>query len=224
MMLAYPILTLPSSWQKIVPFDFSHLSSFLVNEEISDRPFYPPRDLIFKAFELTAFEEVKVVILGQDPYHGEGQAEGLSFSVNENCKIPPSLRNIFKELESDLSIKPSKTGSLVKWAKQGVFLLNSTLTVQKDLAASHHKRGWEEFTDQVIMALSEKKDPIVFMLWGALAMEKGKLIQSRHLVLKAAHPSPLSAHRGFLGCRHFSKANEFLKQMQKKTINWDLHD
>ncbi len=166
---------------------------------------------------------MRVVILGQDPYHGEGQAHGLCFSVQPGTRVPPSLVNIYKELESDLGIPRARHGFLEHWARQGVLLLNAVLTVEMARAASHQKRGWEHFTDAVIRLVNEKSDPVVFMLWGAYAQRKAAFVDTdRHLVLKAAHPSPLSAHNGFLGCRHFSKANAFLKERGQKPIDWAL--
>jgi uracil-DNA glycosylase len=180
-----------------------------------------------RALELTPLDEVKVVILGQDPYHGPGQAHGLCFSVQPGVRTPPSLVNIYKELESDLGIKPARHGFLEHWARQGVLLLNSVLTVEMGRAASHQGKGWERFTDAVIAKVNARAEPVVFMLWGAYAQKKAAFVDSidkggRHLVLKAAHPSPLSAHNGFLGCRHFSKANAFLEQHGMKPIDWAL--
>jgi uracil-DNA glycosylase len=184
---------------------------------------YPEPDHWFRAFELTPFDQVRVVILGQDPYHGEGQAHGLCFSVPPGLAVPPSLRNIYKELESDLSIAPAAHGCLVSWAQQGVLLLNSVLTVEQACAGSHQDRGWERFTDQAIRCLSEQREGLVFLLWGAYAQKKGRLIDaSRHLVLSASHPSPLSAYRGFFGCRHFSQTNAYLSQRAEKEIQWCL--
>ncbi|PJA31983.1 MAG: uracil-DNA glycosylase [Zetaproteobacteria bacterium CG_4_9_14_3_um_filter_53_7] len=184
---------------------------------------YPARDNWFAAFEQTAFDDVKVVMLGQDPYHGQGQAHGLSFSVPFGEKIPPSLRNIYKELQRDLGIEPAAHGCLTAWAKQGVLLLNATLTVEEKNAGAHQKRGWETFTDAAIAALNEHRQGLVFMLWGKYAQHKGASIdESRHLVLKSVHPSPLSAHRGFLGCGHFSSANTYLEKHQKQAIDWRL--
>lgn len=199
------------------------LNGFLQKEKEEGRVVYPPQDQIFSAFNLTPYEKVKVVIVGQDPYHGEGQAEGLSFSVPEGISIPPSLRNIFKELYSDLQLSIPKIGNLVSWAKQGVLLLNATLTVRKGEPKSHYGKGWERFTDAVIDKLLERKDPIVFLLWGNSAQEKGKKIlqSSVHKVLVAAHPSPYSATK-FLGCKHFSKVNELLLQWEKTPIDWRL--
>lgn len=185
---------------------------------------YPPKQFVFAAFKSCPLDQVKVVILGQDPYHGEGQAHGLSFSVQGSQKLPPSLKNIFKELESDLNIKATK-GDLTSWAQQGVLLLNSTLTVEKGSPGSHQKIGWETFTDQVLKIVSDHQAPKVFILWGLPAFKKIKFIdQSRHLVLTSAHPSPLSSYRGFFGSRPFSKTNEFLKSKNRDIINWALNE
>ena len=201
---------------------FDSLLSFLnsrVGHEI-----YPPRGTWFKAFEYSSFSSTKVVILGQDPYHGEGQAEGLSFSVPKGMGIPPSLRNIYKELDQDdVDFTNSGHGHLENWAKQGVLLLNSVLTVEKNSPASHANQGWEVFTDQVITLLNDNKDNLVFLLWGAYANKKSVLIDSnKHLILSAAHPSPFSAHKGFLGCKHFSKTNSYLKASNQELIDWSL--
>ena len=201
---------------------FDSLLSFLnsrVGHEI-----YPPRGTWFKAFEYSSFSSTKVVILGQDPYHGEGQAEGLSFSVPRGMSIPPSLRNIYKELDQDdVDFTNPGHGHLENWAKQGVLLLNSVLTVEKNSPASHANQGWEVFTDQVINLLNVKKSNLVFLLWGAYANKKSELIDSnKHLVLSAAHPSPFSAHKGFFGCKHFSKTNNYLKSSNKELIDWSL--
>lgn len=184
---------------------------------------YPPSPLIFNAFNSTPFDEVKVVIIGQDPYHGEGQAHGLAFSVPDRVAFPPSLRNIFKELHDDIGMVIPESGNLSKWAKEGVLLLNASLTVRANQAASHANIGWTRFTDAAIKALSEKKEHLVFILWGNYAIAKESLIDhSKHLVLKGVHPSPLSASRGFFGCRHFSKANQYLEKNGIKPINWNL--
>ena len=201
---------------------FDSLLSFLnsrVGHEI-----YPPRGTWFKAFEYSSFSSTKVVILGQDPYHGEGQAEGLSFSVPKGMGIPPSLRNIYKELDQDdVDFTNPGHGHLENWAKQGVLLLNSVLTVEKNSPASHANQGWEVFTDQVITLLNDNKDNLVFLLWGAYANEKSVLIDSnKHLILSAAHPSPFSAHKGFFGCKHFSKTNSYLKSSNQELIDWSL--
>ncbi|MCH9626052.1 MAG: Uracil-DNA glycosylase [Chlamydiales bacterium] len=185
---------------------------------------YPPQDQIFNAFNHTAFDKVKVVMMGQDPYHGAHQAHGLSFSVPQGVPKPPSLKNIFKELQADLGITPPVEGSLLSWADQGVLLLNATLTVRAGAAKSHHGHGWEHFTDVVIKKLCLRTDPVIFVLWGKSAQEKCKHIlaktENRHFVLTAPHPSPLSAHTGFFGCRHFSKINELLTKQGKEPINW----
>lgn len=184
---------------------------------------FPAPDHVFAALQLTPFDDVRVVILGQDPYHGEGQAHGLAFSVQDGVAIPPSLRNIFKELHQDLKIEPSLSGNLHNWAQQGVLLLNTTLTVRSAMAASHHGRGWETFTDAVIQLLNSRDQPIVFVLWGAHAQEKQKFIQSsQHRVITSSHPSPLSAHRGFLGSRPFSAINSALSAFGHTAIDWRL--
>ena len=192
-----------------------------VREEYLTTTVFPPPKLVFNAFQQCPFDEVRVVILGQDPYHNEGQAHGLAFSVPDGLPIPPSLQNIYKELGTDLNIPKPSSGNLERWAKQGVFLLNTTLTVRAHVAGSHHGLGWDTFTDAVISLISEQKANVVFLLWGAPAIAKTRLIdQSNHLVLTAPHPSPLSAYRGFLGCRHFSKTNEYLKQHGQREIIW----
>lgn len=193
-----------------------------MHEEYSHAIVYPPPKDIFRAFDLCPFEQVEVVILGQDPYHGKGQANGLCFAVGTDVALPPSLQNIFKEIQSDLG-EPlvHKTGDLERWATQGVLLLNATLTVRASAAGSHQGRGWEEFTDAAVKALSEKREHVVFMLWGNYAKAKGAHIdRSRHLVLESAHPSPFSAYNGFFGNKHFSKANEYLIAHGKKPIEW----
>jgi len=196
----------------------SQLKQFLDSE--SGKIVYPPRDLIFNAFLQTPYEKVKVVIMGQDPYHGVGQAHGLSFSVPEGVTPPPSLKNIYKEIQSDLGIAPRQDGCLLRWAKQGVLLLNATLTVRAGEPRSHYGKGWERFTDAVIDILAKKEDPIVFLLWGKSAQEKCfKVKGSHHAVFEAAHPSPYSAN-AFFGCRHFSKTNQFLKSVNKSPIDW----
>lgn len=188
---------------------------------LNDPPIYPPAPLVFNAFNLTALPDVKVVILGQDPYHGPGQAHGLSFSVKDGVRQPPSLKNIFKEIESDISIEHPAAGNLERWARQGVFLLNTTLTVAHKKPGSHQGRGWETFTDAVIETISRECDHVVFMLWGNAARSKARLIDATaHLVLEAPHPSPLSAHTGFFGCRHFSIANAYLRRYGKQPIRW----
>ena len=200
------------------------LRDFLVSEKQAQKEIYPPSSLIFNAFNTTPLEQVKVVILGQDPYHGPNQAHGLSFSVQKGIALPPSLRNIFHELNTDLGIPVSRHGDLSKWAEQGVLLLNSVLTVEAGQPTSHQKQGWEDFTDNVIDVLNEHRERIVFILWGAYAQRKGQRIdRNKHLVLSAAHPSPLSANRGgFFGCKVFSKTNQYLKQHGIEPIDWQL--
>ncbi|WP_296279985.1 uracil-DNA glycosylase [uncultured Acinetobacter sp.] len=200
------------------------LKAFLIAEKNANKLIYPPSSLIFNAFDITPLYNVKVVILGQDPYHGPDQAHGLSFSVQKGLALPPSLRNIFHELNTDLAVPVSNHGDLTKWAQQGVLLLNSVLTVEAGQPTSHQKRGWENFTDQVIDVLNESREHIVFILWGAYAQKKGQRIdQTKHLVLKAAHPSPLAANRGgFFGCKAFSKTNNYLKQHGIEPIDWQL--
>ena len=216
-----------SSWKELLSEEFEKpyfvsLSEYLKREKLSGIKIYPKGPDIFNAFNMTPVPDVKIVILGQDPYHGPGQAHGLSFSVPEGVALPPSLQNIYKELYTDLGIKPANSGSLLKWAQQGVFLLNAVLTVRAGEAASHSKIGWMDFTDAVISKLSKERDGIVFMLWGNFAKGKRELIDtSRHFVLEAPHPSPL-ARGGFFGCRHFSKANDFIKSKGKEPINWAL--
>jgi len=201
------------------------LREFVAKERQSGEEIYPPRDEVFSAFSYTAPEEVRVVIVGQDPYHGPGQAHGLSFSVKPGIAIPPSLQNIYKELKSDLGIAAPNHGSLIDWAKQGVLLLNATLTVRKKMPLSHHGRGWESFTDAVIDRLAKLPQPLVFFLWGKSAQQKVEqlhLANERHLILKAPHPSPFSAYTGFFGSRPFSKANQFLVSHGLAPINWSL--
>lgn len=200
------------------------LRDFLRQEKDLKKVIYPKSADVFNAFNLTSFDDVKVVLLGQDPYHGPGQAQGLCFSVPENIPLPPSLINIYKELKSDLGIAPANTGNLSAWAKEGVLLLNSVLTVEQSKPSSHQGKGWEQFTDRVIALLNEQKNGLVFLLWGSYAKKKGQFIDTtRHLVLTAAHPSPFSAHQGFLGCRHFSKANQYLVSQGKKPIDWRVN-
>ncbi len=199
---------------------FGTLTSF-VKSEYATQNVYPPGSLIFNTFEKCPFEKVKVVILGQDPYHAPGQAHGLCFSVPDGINFPPSLQNIFKEIKNDLNIPIPKSGNLERWAEQGVFLLNATLTVRAHEAGSHQKKGWEAFTNNVIHLLSGSGEHLVFMLWGAYAQQKAELIDSsKHLILSSVHPSPLSAHRGFFGNHHFSKANEYLVKHGKEPIRW----
>lgn len=201
---------------------FNNLKAFLLDEK-AKYTVYPPGSQIFSAFDQTPFSQVKVVILGQDPYHGPGQAHGMCFSVQDGIPHPPSLKNIYKEIESDLGFPIPKSGYLGPWASQGVFLLNATLTVRAHQAGSHQNKGWEQFTDTVIQRLSDQKEGLVFLLWGNFAISKSKFIDTqRHYILTSVHPSPLSAHRGFLGCKHFSKANELLKSQGKPIIDWKL--
>ena len=201
---------------------FRNLYTFLNNRSTFD--IYPSRGSWFKAFEYSSFTSSRVIILGQDPYHGEGQAEGLSFSVPKGITIPPSLRNIYKELNSDeVDFSQPEHGNLVSWAQQGVLLLNSVLTVEKNSPAAHANQGWEIFTDQVIRILNDNKQHLVFILWGAYANKKSKLIDSdRHLILSSPHPSPFSAHKGFFGCKHFSQANEYLLSTKQQPISWSI--
>ena len=215
------------SWYKVLreqfeaPY-FADLKSFLV-EEKQHYAVYPPGKLIFNAFNLTPFDKVKVVILGQDPYHGPGQAHGLSFSVPDGVQFPPSLINIFKELNNDLGIPMARSGNLEKWAREGVLLLNASLTVRAGQAASHSRHGWEAFTDAAIRALSEEREHLVFILWGNYAIAKRALIDPfKHLILTSVHPSPLSASRGFFGCHHFSKTNNYLIEHNIEPIDWKL--
>ena len=230
-LVAEKIAFMEASWLDRLQAEFEkpymkEIESFLAEEIRSGAVVYPPFELIFNAFCQTPFDKVKVVIMGQDPYHGEGQAHGLSFSVPKGVAPPPSLQNIFKELKADLGLCPPNRGCLIDWAREGVLLLNATLTVRAGEPKSHFGRGWEIFTDKVIQLLCEKKDPIVFLLWGKSALEKFEHISSsssHHLVLTAPHPSPFSAHTGFLGCRHFSKANDFLKSVGKKAIDWAIN-
>lgn len=216
------------SWKGVLSneFDqayFSALVSFLKAEKNAGKTIYPPGKYIFNAFNTTPFDKVKVVILGQDPYHNPGQAHGLSFSVQNGIAPPPSLVNIYKELESDLNISRPNHGNLTKWAEQGVLLLNAALTVEAHSPMSHSKAGWHDFTNKVISILSQQKDNLVFMLWGGFAKSKVPLIDtSKHLVLTAAHPSPLSAHNGFFGSNHFSKANAWLEEKGLTPIDWSL--
>jgi uracil-DNA glycosylase len=213
------------SWQEVLQteFDkpyFENLVGF-VKQEYASNTIFPPAGQIFNAFNTCPFNNVKVVILGQDPYHGPGQAHGLCFSVNDGIQFPPSLQNIFKEITSDLGIPAPKTGNLTRWAEQGVLLLNATLTVRASQAGSHQGKGWEEFTDAVIKTISEKAENVVFILWGSYAIKKKSLINSsKHCILTAPHPSPLSSYRGFFGCKHFSKANDYLQSIGKEPIVW----
>jgi uracil-DNA glycosylase len=199
---------------------FEDLTEF-VRQEYQATRIYPPGSRIFAAFDACPFDDVKVVILGQDPYHGPRQANGLCFSVSEGVPLPPSLQNIYKELQSDLGVQPPPTGDLERWARQGVLLLNATLTVRRGQAGSHQGKGWEAFTDVAIRILSEEREQLVFILWGAYAQRKGAVIdRSRHHVIESPHPSPLSAHRGFFGSRPFSRANAYLQEQGKEPIDW----
>lgn len=221
------MVTLNNDWDKLLKDEFQKeyylkLRQFLVREYAS-KTIYPDKYNIFEALKLTPYKDVKVVILGQDPYHGENQAHGLAFSVQKEVEIPPSLKNVYKELIDDLNCYMPNNGYLVPWARQGVLLLNTSLTVIANIANSHRNKGWEIFTDKIIQLLNEKETPVVFLLWGNNAKEKAKYITNPiHLVLKAAHPSPLSASRGFFGCRHFSKTNQFLKEHGLDEIDWQI--
>ena len=218
---------LPESWRGVLgdeleqPY-FKELTEF-VEEERAKGPVYPPREEVFAALEATPYDKVKVLVLGQDPYHGEGQGHGLCFSVRPGVKTPPSLRNIFKEMQAELDLPVPDNGYLMPWAQQGVLLLNSVLTVEEGRAGSHQGKGWEGFTDHVIDVLNRERDGLVFLLWGSYAQKKGAVIDPRrHRVLKAPHPSPLSAHRGFLGCGHFSSTNQYLARNGQSPIEWAL--
>jgi uracil-DNA glycosylase len=225
-----PDIQLHDSWKAPLLPEFNSdymaaLKSFLTAEKAAGKNIYPKGSEWFRALDLTPLDTVRVVILGQDPYHGPGQAHGLCFSVKPGVRPPPSLLNIYKELESDIGIPRARHGFLESWAKQGVLLLNSVLTVEAAKAASHQGKGWERFTDAVIRLVNDRADPVVFMLWGAYAQKKAAFVDtSRHLVLKAAHPSPLSAHNGFLGCKHFSQCNAFLESKGLAPIDWSLPD
>jgi uracil-DNA glycosylase len=220
------LIKMHSSWHKVLSAEFEkpyfqQLISF-VKSEYESKKCFPKADHIFAAFNHCTFDKVKVVIIGQDPYHGLGQANGLCFSVNDSIAFPPSLTNIFKEIESDLNKPFPKSGNLERWADQGVLLLNATLTVRESEAGSHQNQGWEIFTDAVIQKISEEKENVVFLLWGGFAKKKGKHIdRKKHCILENGHPSPLSANRGFwFGNKHFSKTNDYLKSIGRKTINW----
>lgn len=218
-------MKIEETWKEILKEEFEkdyfvNLTSF-VRQEYKDKTIYPKASNIFNAFNLCPFDKVKVVILGQDPYHEPNQAHGLCFSVLDPTPAPPSLKNIFKEINLDLGITPLESGDLTRWASQGVLLLNATLTVEAHKAGSHQGKGWEEFTDRVIFNLANRKSGLVFLLWGSYAQKKGEFIdQTKHLVLKSVHPSPLSAHRGFFGNHHFSQTNSYLTQQGKQPINW----
>jgi len=221
-------ISLDSSWLEPLRGEFEQpymaaLRHFLLAERDKGKRIFPKGSEWFRALDLTPLDRVRVVILGQDPYHGEGQAHGLCFSVKPGVQPPPSLVNIFKELSSDLGIAPARHGFLDHWAKQGVLLLNSVLTVEMGRAASHRDKGWERFTDAIVRLVNDKEEPVVFMLWGSYAQKKAAFVDtSRHLVLKAPHPSPLSAHSGFFGCKHFSKANAFLEGRGLQPVDWAL--
>jgi uracil-DNA glycosylase len=219
-------IKLDPSWKNRLQDEFAQpymgsLRQFLVERKRSGAAIYPPGKLIFNALDSTPFDQVKVVILGQDPYHGPGQAHGLCFSVPDGVQVPPSLVNIYKEIGSDLGLQPPPHGNLQSWAEQGVLLLNAVLTVERGRASAHKGKGWERFTDRVVAELNSGREHLVFMLWGAYAMKKGAIIdRDRHFVLTAPHPSPLSAHRGFLGCRHFSNANTWLERHGMEPVRW----
>ncbi len=220
-----------SSWKEILKEEFSkpyfiQIATFIKAEKATGKIIYPPGHLIFNAFEQTPFDKVNVVIIGQDPYHGAGQAHGLSFSVQPGIKPPPSLVNIFKEIKADIGVEmPAMFGDLTYWAKQGVLLLNAALTVRAGEPFSHAKYGWAAFTDAVISSISDKKENVIFLLWGKFAQDKKILIdETKHQVLQAAHPSPFSADKGFFGCKHFSKTNQLLMQQGKPPIDWKLTD
>ncbi|MCA9377036.1 uracil-DNA glycosylase [Candidatus Nomurabacteria bacterium] len=220
------MIKIEQSWQELLKDDFQseyfrNLIKF-IKQEYRSHTVYPPGPKIFNAFDSCPLEKVKVVILGQDPYHGPKQANGLSFSVSKDLALPPSLQNIYKEIEDDLGISVNKNGDLSRWAKQGVLLLNATLTVREGQAGSHQGKGWEEFTDAVVRKLSDEKTDLVFLLWGSYAQKKGEVIdEEKHYVLRSAHPSPLSAHRGFFGNKHFSKTNKFLILKDIEPIDWN---
>ena len=221
-------IQIEESWKKELKEEFEktyfqHIITFLKAEKASGKIIYPPGPLIFNAFKQTPFDKVKVVLLGQDPYHNKGQAHGLSFSVPDGVPKPPSLVNIFKEIKNDLGIEIPQNGNLEKWAAQGVLLLNASLTVRENEPGSHARIGWLQFTDHVIKKISEEKEGIIFLLWGKFAQEKQSLIdETKHFVLKAAHPSPYSANNGFFGCKHFSRTNELLMKQHKSPIDWKI--
>lgn len=223
-------IKLESSWKSRLASEFRQeymvqLREFLLERKRARAVIYPAGENIFNALNSTPFERVRVVILGQDPYHGPGQAHGLCFSVRLGVPTPPSLINIFKEVESDLGIAPPNHGNLQSWAEQGVLLLNAVLTVERGRAGAHQGKGWERFTDQVVRQLNAERDGLVFLLWGSYALKKGAVIdRDRHLVLSAPHPSPLSAHRGFFGCGHFSQANNYLEERGLEPVDWSLPD
>lgn len=217
-----------ATWKRALDDEFEQdymqaLRDFLCQEKKAGKSIYPPGDKIFNAFNLTPFDQVKVVIIGQDPYHGSGQAHGLCFSVQPGVKLPPSLQNIYKQLNNEYGLEFGASGCLESWARQGVLLLNAVLTVEKGKAGSHQGKGWEQFTDKVISLLNKEHDGLVFMLWGTYAQNKGQIIdQQRHLVLKSPHPSPFSAYKGFLGNGHFKRANEYLRSQGRDPIDWQV--
>lgn len=221
------MITIGNEWDALLQDEFSkdyyqHLRAFLT-EEYKSGPVYPPKEDLFNALKFTSYSDVKLVILGQDPYHGPGQAHGMCFSVRPGVPMPPSLQNIFQELHDDIGILPPKTGYLVPWAREGVLLLNTVLTVREGQPNSHKNQGWEQLTDRIITLLGEREQPIVFLLWGSNARKKKELIHApQHLILECAHPSPLSAHRGFFGCEHFSKANQFLYDHDIDPVDWNV--
>ena len=221
-------IKLEPSWLDVLGGEFDQpymvkLKQFLVDQKSAGKTIYPTGSHWFSAFNSTPFDQVKVVILGQDPYHGPNQAHGLCFSVLPGVAIPPSLRNMYQELHSDLGVQPPGHGCLTHWAEQGVLLLNATLTVERGNAGAHQGQGWEQFTDRAVQVLNEQREGLVFLLWGSYAQKKGALIDmAKHRVLKAPHPSPLSAHRGFLGCKHFSMTNQYLNEQDLAPIDWQL--
>ena len=223
-------IKLHPQWREVLGAEFEkdymrRLREFLIQRKQQGAVIYPPGSQWFSALNNTAYDQVRVVILGQDPYHGPGQAHGLCFSVMPDIKVPPSLANIYKEIQTDLSIQQPDHGCLITWAQQGVLLLNATLTVEQGDAGAHQGKGWEQFTDRVITTINDNLESVVFILWGNFAQKKAAMIDStKHLILKSVHPSPLSAHRGFFGCRHFSAANRYLQQQGKKPIDWQLPD
>ena len=223
-------IQLDGSWLDHLATEFQQdymvaLKEFLKSEKNQDKVIYPSGKDMFNALNATEFDNVKVVILGQDPYHGPGQAHGLCFSVQPGVSVPPSLQNIYKELHSDLGLAIPKHGCLQAWAEQGVLLLNATLSVEAGKAGSHQNKGWETFTDKIITALNEHRQHLVFLLWGSYAQKKGRIIdRDKHLVLSSSHPSPLSAYRGFMGCKHFSQTNDYLKSHKIEPINWQVAD
>jgi uracil-DNA glycosylase len=219
--------TISESWDKVLKEEYTKpyflkLAAFVKEQRLGNKPIFPSKGQVFYALQKTPYEKVKVVIVGQDPYHGEGQAHGLCFSVPHGIAAPPSLKNIFKELQSDVSIPLPSHGCLEKWTDEGVLLLNATLTVASGSPLSHANQGWEQFTDEIIRSLSKRDELVIFLLWGRNAIEKCKHVDANHIIFTAPHPSPFSAHTGFLGCKHFSKANEALKKLDKEPIDWRL--